>query len=79
MRALTEEEIRKRACQLWKVAEQNNPYIKMDAFWYQAEKELLAESAAESWSRAPKAAHGRVVRQRRGKVHRHPTGVNSAA
>ncbi len=66
MRTLTEEEIRKRACELWKVAEQNKPYIKMDAFWYQAEKELLAERAAkESW---------RVVRQRRGTVHRHPMG-----
>jgi hypothetical protein len=47
MRALTEEEIRKRAYELWRVAEQNKPYIKMDAFWYRAEKELLAERAAE--------------------------------
>jgi Protein of unknown function (DUF2934) len=75
MRTLTEEEIRKRAYELWKVAEQNKPYIKMDAFWYQAEKELLAERAAEeSWSRAPNVAHHRVVRRRRGTVHRHPTG-----
>jgi hypothetical protein len=58
MRALTEEEIRKRAYELWKVAEQNNPYIKMDAFWYQAEKELLAErSAEESWSHMPNVEH----------------------
>jgi hypothetical protein len=61
MRALTEEEIRNRAYELWKVAEQR-PYIKMDALWYQAEKELLAERAAEeSWSRAPNAAHRRVI------------------
>ena len=32
MGALTEEEIRKRAYELWKVAERNKPYIKMDAF-----------------------------------------------
>jgi hypothetical protein len=75
MRTLTEEEIRKRACELWKVAQQSKPCIKMDAFWYQAEKELLAERAAkETWSRAPNVAHRRVVRQRRGAVHRHPMG-----
>lgn len=75
MRTLTEEEIRKRACELWKVAEQSKPCIKMDAFWYQAEKELLAERAAkESWSRAPNVAHRRVVRRRRDAVHRHPMG-----
>jgi hypothetical protein len=74
MRALTEEEIRKRAYELWKVAEQNNPYIKMDAFWYQAEKELLAErSAEESWSHMPNVEH-RVVRRQRGTIHRHPMG-----
>ena len=75
MRALTEEEIRQRAYQLWKVAERSKPYIKMDAFWYQAEKELLAERAAEeSWSRTPNAAHRRVVRRRRGTANRHPIG-----
>ena len=61
MRALTEEEIRKRAYELWKIAERNKPYIKMDAFWYQAEKELLAERAAEEWSHAPNMAHRRAV------------------
>jgi hypothetical protein len=68
MRALTEEEIRKRAYALWKVAEQNKPYIKMDAFRYQAEKKLLAERAAEeSLSRAPNVARRRTA-------HRHPMG-----
>jgi hypothetical protein len=62
MRALTEEEIRKRAYELWKVAEQSKPYIKMDALWYRAEKELLAERVAEeSWSRAPNVAHRRAI------------------
>jgi Protein of unknown function (DUF2934) len=60
MRALTEEEIRKRAYELWKVAGRNKPFIKMDAFWYQAEKELLAERAAEEWSQAPNMAHRRA-------------------
>ena len=61
MRALTEEEIRKRAYELWEVAKQN--YIKMDVFWYQAEKELLAERAAEEGcSRAPNVPHRRILR-----------------
>ena len=61
MRALTEEEIRKRAYELWRVAEQKKPGIKMDAFWYQAEEELLAERAAEKTrSRAPNVTHRRV-------------------
>ena len=61
MRTLTEEEIRKRAYELWRVAEQKKPDIKMDAFWYQAEEELLAERAAEeTWSRAPNVTHRRV-------------------
>jgi hypothetical protein len=61
MGALTEEEIRKRAYELWKVAERNKPYIKMDAFWYQAEKELLTERPAEDCSRAPNMVHRRAV------------------
>jgi len=60
LRALTEEEIRKRAY-FGKIAERNKPYIKMDAFWYQAEKELLAERAAEGWSHAPNMAHRRAI------------------
>ena len=36
---MTEEDIRKRAYQLWKSA--GNP----DDFWYQAEKEILKENA----------------------------------
>ena len=61
MRTLTEEEIRKRAYELWRDAEQKKSYIKMDAFWYQAEKELLAERAAEeTWPRVPNVTHPRV-------------------
>ncbi|WP_369725644.1 DUF2934 domain-containing protein [Bradyrhizobium sp. LLZ17] len=37
----TEEEIRTRACQLWKDA--GEPACKMDEFWYRAERELLKE------------------------------------
>ena len=62
MRALTEEEIRKRAYELWKVAEQSKPYIKMDAFWYQAEKELLTERAAGAQGRALGRNHLRYSR-----------------
>jgi hypothetical protein len=83
MRNLTEEEIRKRAYELWKVAERNKPDIKMDAFWYQAEKELLAERAAEeSWSRTPNEAHRRAAAleaheawRRRGKPARSGRGT----
>ncbi|MCK1742409.1 DUF2934 domain-containing protein [Bradyrhizobium sp. 139] len=41
MANLSEEEIRNRAYQLW--MEAGEPAGKMDAFWYQAEKLLLAE------------------------------------
>jgi hypothetical protein len=50
MRALTEEEIRKRACELWKAA--GEPYGNIDTFWYLAEKELLAERAEKDSRRA---------------------------
>jgi hypothetical protein len=39
--ALTEEDIRTRAYILWEAAGQ--PAGQMDIFWYQAEKELIAE------------------------------------
>jgi hypothetical protein len=53
MRTLTEQDIRTRAYKLWKDAGQ--PNIKMDAFWYRAEKQLLQERAKEQRrSRAPK-------------------------
>ena len=57
MRTLTEEDIRTRAYKLWKAAGERN--TKMDAFWYQAEKELLAEQGAsgglESEGQSPSA------------------------
>ncbi|MCP1829112.1 hypothetical protein J2R76_005812 [Bradyrhizobium sp. USDA 4532] len=43
MPGINEEEIRKRAYQLWKQA--GEPAGNMDTFWYQAEKELLKEGA----------------------------------
>ena len=46
MRTLTEEDIGTRAYKLWKAAGEHN--TKMDAFWYQAEKELLADRASEN-------------------------------
>jgi hypothetical protein len=46
MRTLTEEDIRARAYKLWKAAGEH--HTKMDAFWYQAEKELLADRASEN-------------------------------
>ena len=46
----------------FEVAEQNKPYIKMDAFWYQAEKELLADRANEN--SAPNVARSRAARRR---------------
>ncbi|MBR1302159.1 DUF2934 domain-containing protein [Bradyrhizobium sp. AUGA SZCCT0042] len=46
MRTLTEEDFRARAYKLWKAA--GEPNIKMDALWYQAEKELLADRAGEN-------------------------------
>lgn len=39
--SLTEEDIRKRAYILWEKAEQ--PAGQIDTFWYEAEKELIAE------------------------------------
>jgi hypothetical protein len=42
MSGLTEDEIRTRAYHLWKSA--GEPDGNMDAFWYQAESELLKES-----------------------------------
>jgi hypothetical protein len=64
MRTLTEEDIRARAYTLWKAAGKYN--TKMDAFWYQAEKELLADRASEN--SAPNVARGRAIRQRRNAV-----------
>jgi hypothetical protein len=62
MRTLTEENIRTRAYKLWQAA--GEPSVKLDAFWYQAEKELLKERAAqERGSRRPRATKN--VRQRR--------------
>ena len=45
MNKLSEAEIRSRAFQLWKAAGERQG--DMDAFWYQAESELLAELADE--------------------------------
>jgi hypothetical protein len=45
MPGLSEEDIRRRAYKLWEAA--GNPYGKMDTFWYEAEKQILAERAAE--------------------------------
>ena len=55
MRTLTEEDIRTRAYKLWKAAGEHN--TKMDAFWYQAEKELLADRASENGG-ANELTHG---------------------
>jgi hypothetical protein len=41
-----EEEIRTRAHQLWQAA--GEPHGSMDAFWYEAERELLKKSAKNS-------------------------------
>jgi hypothetical protein len=71
MRTLTEEDIRTRAYKLWKAA--GEPATKLDAFWYQAEKQLLAERArGNSGPRASSVAH-RAARRRRNMV---PTGVH---
>lgn len=43
--ALTEEDIRTLAYMLWEKAGQ--PAGQMDAFWYEAEKELIAERQAQ--------------------------------
>jgi len=45
MSDLSEEEIRKRAYELWKGA--GEPFEKMDTFWYEAEKQLLAERSTQ--------------------------------
>ena len=46
MTGLSEVEIRNRAYHLWKEA--GEPAGTMDTFWYEAEKLLLAERAAQS-------------------------------
>ena len=64
MRSLTEQNIRTRAYKLWRAA--GGPNIKMDAFWYQAEKELLEGRAREvRGSHASNVARRRAVRRRR--------------
>lgn len=45
MADLSEEDIRSRAYHLWKQAAE--PAGEMDAFWYKAEAELLAERAEQ--------------------------------
>lgn len=45
MAGLSEEEIRKRAYELWKAA--GEPNGKMDRLWYEAEKELVAERSEQ--------------------------------
>jgi hypothetical protein len=70
MRTLTEEDIRTRAYKLWKAAGEST---KCDAFWYQAEKELLAERArGNSGPRASNVTR-RTIRRRHDMV---PTGVH---
>jgi hypothetical protein len=64
MRTLTEEDIRTRAYKLWKAA--GEPNTKIDALWYQAEKELLADRASEN--SAPNVPHLRAIRRRRNVV-----------
>jgi Protein of unknown function (DUF2934) len=44
---LTEELIRTRAYELWKAAGEPEGNGKMDAFWYEAERQLLAERAED--------------------------------
>ena len=61
MRTLTEEDIRTRAYKLWKAAGEH--HTKMGAFWYQAEKELLADRASEN--SAPNVARRGAIRRRR--------------
>ena len=62
MRTLTEADIRTRAYKLWKAA--GEPNTKFDVFWYQAEKELLADRE-HSKPRARNTAPRRAVRRRR--------------
>ncbi|MBP1294259.1 DUF2934 domain-containing protein [Bradyrhizobium elkanii] len=45
MSDLSEEKVRKRAYELWKGA--GEPRGKMDTFWYEAEKQLLAERSTQ--------------------------------
>ncbi|SEM87221.1 DUF2934 domain-containing protein [Bradyrhizobium sp. OK095] len=45
MAGLTEEDVRKRAYEIWTRA--GEPSGKMDTFWYEAEKQLLAERSAQ--------------------------------
>jgi len=61
MRTLTEQDIRARAYKLWRAAGEHN--TKMEAFWYQAEKELLADRAREN--SAPNVVRRRAIRRRR--------------
>ena len=67
MRTLTEEDIRTRAYKLWKAAGEPK---KLDAFWYQAEKELLAERAR---GKSASNVARRVLRRRRNMI---PEGVH---
>ncbi|MCP3399749.1 MULTISPECIES: DUF2934 domain-containing protein [unclassified Bradyrhizobium] len=52
MASLSEEEIRTRAYHLWMDA--GEPAGKMDTFWYQAEKQLLAERNEQAAVPAPR-------------------------
>jgi len=45
MPGLSEEDIRLRAYKLWEAA--GKPHGKMDTFWYEAERQLLAERVTE--------------------------------
>ncbi|MFL5239356.1 MAG: DUF2934 domain-containing protein [Rhizomicrobium sp.] len=45
MPGLSEEDIRRRAYELWRAA--GEPSGRMDTFWYEAEKQLLAERSAQ--------------------------------
>ena len=65
MRTLTEEDIRTRAYKLWKAA---GGSTKCDAFWYQAEKELLAERARENSGLRASNVTRRTTRRRRDMV-----------
>ncbi|WP_074127206.1 DUF2934 domain-containing protein [Bradyrhizobium sp. NAS96.2] len=62
MRSLTEQNIRTRAYRLWQAA--GEPNIKFDAFWYQAEKELLEERTRETANPGRSKSTRRVVRRR---------------
>jgi len=59
MAGLTEEDIRTRAYLLWQAA--GEPSGKMDIFWYEAERELLAERLTEE--RSIKADREIITRQ----------------